>query len=425
MADPKIYTLIAKAAIDAVKELAAEQTELSPGNLAQRLAQRKEAQQALGLVAAADNSSPVVSVPVTVASSESGDGTEWLGNIKEAFLDVLNGLDQDVNSAYTEQVHQLKRRIAESRNIHFLFALRQELIAVVERFAQLAFEDRHRAASFVTEVVVHLVQLDAALAASIDHVDDFRSRNAGFYENLDGQLDQVQETTTENSLERIKAMILERITLVKSAIQNKKATDDHLLETTNGELTKLQEELRSVQQRVQLVEDEKKALAAKARIDPLTGAFNRRALEERLTSDMALFKRHGRTFALILFDVDRFKDVNDTFGHTAGDRVLTEIVNQIKPVLRKSDLLARYGGDEFAIVVSESSAAQARTAAEKIRRLIEETEFSMLGQRVPLSLSFGVTEAIPGDPAPLSALDRADQALYKAKHEGRNRVVVG
>ena len=125
-------------------------------------------------------------------------------------------------------------------------------------------------------------------------------------------------------------------------------------------MTKLQEELRSVQQRVQLVEDEKKALAAKARIDPLTGAFNRRALEERLTSDMALFRRHGRAFALILFDVDRFKEVNDTFGHTAGDRVLIEIVNQIKPVLRKSDLLARFGGDEFAIVASESTAAKAR-----------------------------------------------------------------
>ena len=425
MVDPKIYALMAQAAIKAMKELAVERIELSPLSLAQRLAEREEAEKALGLLAAGENRNPVASAPVTVASSEVGEEAEWLSNIKEAFLDVLTGLDQDVNPTYTEQVHQLKRRVAESKNIHFLFALRRELTAVVQRFAQLAFEDRRRAASFVTEVVVHLGQLDAALDASIDHVDDFRVRNTDFYVDLDGQMDGIEQTTREGGLEQIKEVILARINSVKSAIQSKKISDDQLLEETNGELTKLQRELRSVKERVQLVEDEKKALAAKARIDPLTGAFNRRALEERLSSDMSLFQRHGRTFALILFDVDRFKMVNDTFGHTVGDRVLTEIVNQIKPVLRKSDLLARYGGDEFAIIASESTAATAQTAAEKIRRLIEEIEFSILGQKTPVTLSFGVTEAINGDIAPLSVLDRADQALYRAKKEGRNRVVLG
>ena len=153
-----------------------------------------------------------------------------------------------------------------------------------------------------------------------------------------------------------------------------------------------------------------------AETDPLTGAFNRRELMRFLGELCA-------PAALILFDVDHFKQINDTFGHHAGDEALVRLVGLVHETLRKQDLLARTGGEEFVIVLTETDRASALTIAERVRRRIEAMAIDVGGRQLRLTVSLGTALiAEPTSRAAARKLREADAALYQAKRKGRNRV---
>jgi len=153
--------------------------------------------------------------------------------------------------------------------------------------------------------------------------------------------------------------------------------------------------------------------------DHLTKIYNRRYITERLEADIELCKRANRTFSLIMFDIDHFKNINDTYGHNVGDNVLIKLTDIVKRRIRKIDIFARWGGEEFLIMLPESRLENARLLAENLRKLIEETD--ILSDRT-VTCSFGVTEYYEGDTVD-SIVKRADDCLYKAKSLGRNTVV--
>lgn len=159
-----------------------------------------------------------------------------------------------------------------------------------------------------------------------------------------------------------------------------------------------------------------------ARIDPLTGLYNRRAMTERLSQERIRYERTGRTFSLVLGDVDHFKHVNDRFGHGGGDDVLTGVARVFKETLRQQDAVARWGGEEFLLLLPETSLEGAKVVAEKIRITLEEMTFPLGGQKVGVTITFGVT-LFDGSSIG-EALRRADAALYEGKKSGRNCVIV-
>ncbi len=157
-----------------------------------------------------------------------------------------------------------------------------------------------------------------------------------------------------------------------------------------------------------------------AHTDELTGVSNRRQLYADLKRELTRAQRSGRPFSLILFDIDHFKDVNDTHGHAAGDEVLKSISHVTRAQLRQNDLLGRWGGEEFLILAVDADSAEAGTLAERLRRSIEQ---STLGPVSRVTASFGVATFCPQDSED-DLIRRTDAALYKAKEGGRNRVVV-
>lgn len=159
--------------------------------------------------------------------------------------------------------------------------------------------------------------------------------------------------------------------------------------------------------------------------DSLTGAFNKRYFLDHLNSEFAYAKRHNTQLALVMFDVDHFKNVNDTYGHLAGDSVLVKLGSLSLNSIRNEDLLARYGGEEFAIICRGVTMQQVAHLGERIRRLIESTKFEHGGINIPITISVGVA-GLPelnlnsGD----ELIEAADSALYAAKNNGRNRVML-
>jgi two-component system cell cycle response regulator len=157
-------------------------------------------------------------------------------------------------------------------------------------------------------------------------------------------------------------------------------------------------------------------------IDDLTGATNRRHLDERLAGEIAYAKRHDAELALLLFDIDHFKAVNDSFGHPAGDVVLRGLGEAVRQTLRVEDVFARYGGEEFAILVRGIDSPHAMALAERIRLLIERTPFGHQGKELRITVSLGVASASEcgRDLTPERLIASADRALYRAKSDGRN-----
>jgi diguanylate cyclase (GGDEF)-like protein len=173
------------------------------------------------------------------------------------------------------------------------------------------------------------------------------------------------------------------------------------------------------------LEKANKRLAELATIDPLTQVANRRAVETRLSHEFQRERRYKHPLACILVDIDHFKAVNDNYGHPVGDKVLVEVAAAIRESIRATDLVARFGGEEFIVLAPETTAAAAQVVAERIRRAITAKTTAKTDQGLPVvTASIGVasTEVQVVDENELVA--KADAALYRAKHEGRNRVVV-
>jgi diguanylate cyclase (GGDEF)-like protein len=162
-------------------------------------------------------------------------------------------------------------------------------------------------------------------------------------------------------------------------------------------------------------------LRAQSVTDSLTGLPNRRAFDERLALETAVARRYSRALAMVMLDLDRFKEVNDRFGHPAGDEVLRAVADVLDRQRRASDLVARHGGEEFAAILPHTGARSAAAWAERVRRAIAALAF----EGTPVTASLGVA-AVEGPTAvtPSALSEAADHALYAAKQAGRNRVCV-
>jgi two-component system, cell cycle response regulator len=167
-------------------------------------------------------------------------------------------------------------------------------------------------------------------------------------------------------------------------------------------------------------EDEQ--IREQAIVDALTGAYNKRYFDENYGRLVAQCTESGRAFSLIVFDIDHFKKINDTYGHLAGDGVLSGIGDAVRAELLDGEILCRVGGEEFAIIASGRPLTEMRKLAEQVRAAVERAVFSAEGDRIPVTISLGVSalEQAPGEAQALYRL--ADERLYQAKRGGRNRV---
>jgi len=159
--------------------------------------------------------------------------------------------------------------------------------------------------------------------------------------------------------------------------------------------------------------------------DDLTGLYNRRYSNEVLDREMASAKRYKNDLTLCMMDLDHFKNINDTHGHSIGDMVLSDIGRMLKEFIRETDLICRYGGEEFTIILPNTDLEGARTLCERFRKMVAAHLFELNSIRFKLTVSIGIGLYQPArDPSLAQLTEMADRALYQAKNEGRNKVVI-
>ncbi len=194
-----------------------------------------------------------------------------------------------------------------------------------------------------------------------------------------------------------------------------------------AELTSANDNLeRRVRERTSQLREQNKALrAARERIeklsrrDPLTGLTNRRWLDEVLRHEVERAKRYGASFSVVMIDLDHFKDVNDSFGHVVGDQVLVATAQALESATRMTDVVGRYGGEEFLVLLPNTALEQALVLAERMRSAVRLMPVAFRSE--PVTASFGVAQWM-GEDTGVSLIERADEALYEAKSAGRDRV---
>lgn len=304
-------------------------------------------------------------------------------------------------------------------------------VSVVKRISELAvkaFEQAHQdaeaAGAFLSQLSERLLSIDEYMAGEGERrresqesgqrlgtavSDEVGGLSASMHasEGLEELRDQVTQ-----ALDRIQGHVTEH--LHAEMERNGQAEDQ--ADLMAKQLEELQRETFDL--RRQVAQSYQQALT-----DALTGLPNRRAYEERATQELARWRRFKEPLALVVWDVDDFKKINDVFGHKAGDRALAVIAHTLQERVREADFIARYGGEEFVLLLSGSDQEGALAAAEAMRQAVERAGLHSHNKPVKITLSGGLA-MLEGDETIEALFERADEAMYKAKKAGKNQVVV-
>ncbi|KAB0495533.1 GGDEF domain-containing protein [Pseudomonas moorei] len=338
--------------------------------------------------------------------------------------DTLLGLLDDLTlpERHRPQAESMRDRLKNGLNWY-------ELLPILDDFAtlMLAISDsgQHEFEAYLQRLNERLESFQSNLqAASAGHADNRSAAQAmdtQIREQVDGLQSSMHEAADLDDLKRVLENHLEG--LLGTMDQHRKQRDEREQEVA-GRLQSLAERVAHMEQEAQGFREHLEEQRQKALIDPLTGLPNRAAWSERLDQEISHWQRHGNTLMLAMLDLDHFKRINDNYGHLAGDKVLKLIASVLRKRLRSTDFIARFGGEEFVLLMPSTVPAAGMKLLELLRASIEACPFHFKGERVTITISMGLTAFRPGEHSDL-VLKRADQALYRAKNAGRNRVELG
>ncbi|TKJ72988.1 hypothetical protein PspCFBP13508_11800 [Pseudomonas sp. CFBP13508] len=338
--------------------------------------------------------------------------------------DTLIGLLDDLTlpERHRPQAEAMRERLKHGLNWYELLPILDDLATLM-----LAITDsgQHEFEAYLQQLNERLEAFQSNLqAASEGHADNSsaaRAMDTQIREQVDGLQSSVQQAADLDDLKHVLENHLEG--LLGTMDQHQKQRDAREQEVA-ARLKSLSERVAHMEQEAMGFREHLEEQRQKALIDPLTGLPNRAAWSGRLEHEIQQWQQHGNTLSLAMLDLDHFKRINDSYGHLAGDKVLKIIATVLRKRLRGSDFIARFGGEEFVLLLPATPPAVGAKLLETLRAAIEACPFHFKGERVTITISMGLASFRVGEHSDL-VLKRADQALYRAKNAGRNRVELG
>jgi diguanylate cyclase len=341
-------------------------------------------------------------------------------HIGDSLLSLLDELE--LPERHQPQGESLRQRVQGGLNWYELVAVLDDLAVLI-----LAVTD-----SGQSEFASYLKQLNERLASFLgtlseahegysESAESARSFNQELREQVSGMQTSVLEAVDLRSLKQSLETLLNGLLSSVSEHQiQRDGRDEELAQRLQG----LTQKVAEMEQEAQGFRDHLEEQRQKALIDPLTGLANRAGWSERLELEMARWKRYGGELLLAVLDIDNFKRINDGYGHLAGDKVLKIIAGELSKRLRKTDFIARFGGEEFVLLIPSTPMEGGRQLLQTLLDGVEQCPFHFRGERVTITLSAGVAAFAANEDGDM-VFERADQALYRAKSGGRNRVEQG
>jgi diguanylate cyclase len=249
--------------------------------------------------------------------------------------------------------------------------------------------------------------------------------NRSLQKVVDDEVRGIQDSAAAaTDLKNFREQLASSLEAIKGHLKEKHTEDVEREKALTREVEALKSHVNSLKKEVDANANKLQEAREASWRDPLTGCFNRLAYNERLQAEYSRAKRHNQAISLAVFDIDKFKNINDNFGHPAGDQVLKAVAHIANSNMRDSDVFCRHGGEEFVAILPETDAEGAMAVAEKVRIAVSQFNFHSKGDKVVITLSAGVAKLAEGEEM-AQTFSRADKALYEAKNSGRNRCVNG
>lgn len=368
-------------------------------------------------LAAVDQTSSEHDILYALPDSPEPSYSSVASHIEDTLLGLLD--DLTLPERHRPQAESMRDRLKNGLNWY-------ELLPILDDFAtlMLAITDsgQHEFEAYLQRLNERLESfqsnLQAATAGHADNRSAARQMDTQIREQVDGLQSSMQEAADLEDLKHVLENHLEG--LLGTMDQHQKQRDEREQEVA-ARLHSLAERVAHMEQEAQGYREHLEEQRQKALVDPLTGLPNRAAWSERLDHEVTQWQHHGNTLLLAMLDLDHFKRINDNYGHLAGDKVLKIIAGVLRKRLRGTDFIARFGGEEFVLLMPSTVPAAGLKLLESLRASIEACPFHFKGEPVTITVSIGMTAFRPGEHSD-QVLKRADQALYRAKNAGRNRV---
>lgn len=336
----------------------------------------------------------------------------------QEFIALSSELNFD--GEFTARINRIQNELSNKPNLDTALHAGVDIMRLVS--VNLSTE-RQSAQQFLAVFNKNLAELQQTLISTTEEAKQLDGKIANLYKQIDDNINNLSEqTASATSITALKEIVDQRLGSLTTQLAEKERLESQqraMLKDTVGSMAKrinsLEDELNNY--KTQLEEQREVSL-----LDQLTKLPNRAAFNERFAIEQNSARRNQLPLCLAVLDIDRFKSINDTYGHSAGDKTLQVIASALKKSIRVTDFIARFGGEEFVLLMPNVTLENAHNPLEKLRMLIKSIPFKFKQQQVQITISMGVTQLNHQDTFE-TAFDRADKALYQAKNTGRDRIV--
>jgi diguanylate cyclase len=343
--------------------------------------------------------------------------------VNKQLLQLLEHIE--IPDAFIPKAQALKQQLATQEATLSHESILDSVISLLIEINDNSQPKQHDIDKFLAHITEQLTELGLAITGSGAALMDASLNRSKLDQSVSEQMSDLQHRSIHaTQLEPLKEVISSRIAEITQEIQEHKQKEAIQRENYQHQLEELSQKINAMESETGELKSKLITANTHALRDALTDLPNRQAYDERLITEISRWQRYHTPLCLVVWDIDFFKNINDQFGHQIGDKVLVHVACQFSKHIRKSDFIARFGGEEFSMLLPHTNKHSAFKVAEKFRSLIEQSHLNVNDTPLSITISCGITQFIKGDTHEV-AFARADQALYRAKEQGRNQCCMG
>ncbi len=345
-------------------------------------------------------------------------------NIAPVLVDIIHGLSLKDGDAIKQKAGLLETlKNPESTEVYWGTVISKMTLLVNQSIESLQ-QKNSDLQGFIVKINKQLVDVKSFVKSTQDSREESVNRSSELKESVDTSVCQIQDkVTSANDIDDLKTDISVYLEKISEQVEENDAVEKEKEKLSVENHAQITNELNSAQEELARLKTELQETKTQLLHDTLTGMYNRLAYEDRVDIEHSRSMRTKSPLTLAMWDIDYFKNVNDTYGHDVGDRVLKAFSDVIYKRVRKTDMFARIGGEEFVLLMPDTTAELALTLNNELRETFLKCKFNINGTEFSVSSSVGIAEFLEGD-TPESVLKKADKALYESKDTGRNRCTI-
>ncbi|MCJ8351122.1 GGDEF domain-containing protein [Moritella sp.] len=343
--------------------------------------------------------------------------------VHEKICDDLQRLINELDFAggFGSNLKKIRQRLLEGISGHELV---NTCLQIINNIIEGAREERMASKTFLHSIVEELNNIAYKFDNSLIDSNNINKKQISLLANLKERIDILElDISTSDNLAETKLHVQQGLEIISSSIQQQQQLLQEKL-LLEQQIQAVQSQLEQLKKETLLHTQRLEAQQHKLYLDSLTQVYNRTALDERFKLEFKRWQRYKTNTTIAMIDIDHFKNINDSFGHIAGDKALKIVARALQKSIKSSDFIARFGGEEFVLLLADVAPSEIQVMLDKLRNTIKNIPFRFKGKQISITISIGVTQFSLDDKETVDPFERADKALYEAKSSGRDKVII-